>query len=159
MAQQLLHDSGAASYCFESLLRHPLRRSQGALPKSRLSSEGALGEQDRGGLSRGGQTDSAVAGCQGLESAPQSQRRSNMYITNTAERATIIHSIASTTNGIAPNNIALVALRKPFAPFLCSLRCRRAHTPNGLALDLSCELLRTLSRRTSQNVSSRHSGE
>jgi SRSO17 transposase len=24
MAQQLLHDSGAASYCFESLLRHPL---------------------------------------------------------------------------------------------------------------------------------------
>src|SRR5215218_9508850 len=25
MAQQLLHDSGAASYCFEPLLRHPLR--------------------------------------------------------------------------------------------------------------------------------------
>ena len=44
-----------------------------------------------------------------------------MYITNTTNTATVVHSIASTTNGIAPNNIALVALRKPFAPFLCSL--------------------------------------
>jgi inosine-uridine nucleoside N-ribohydrolase len=39
-----------------------------------------------------------------------------MYITNTAETATVVHSTTSTTNGIEPN-IALVALRKPFAPF------------------------------------------
>jgi hypothetical protein len=50
----------------------------------------------------------------------------------------VVHSSASTTNGIAPNNIVLVALRKIFAPFLCNLGCRRAHTPtpNGLALEL-----------------------
>jgi hypothetical protein len=48
----------------------------------------------------------------------------------------VVHSSASTTNGIAPNNIVLVALRKVFAPFLCNLGCRRAHAPNGLALEL-----------------------
>jgi hypothetical protein len=48
----------------------------------------------------------------------------------------VVHSSASTPKGIAPNNIVLVALRKFFAPFLCSLRGRRAHTPNGLALEL-----------------------
>src|SRR5215211_3596589 len=63
-------------------------------------------------LRRSGPTDTGVTGCQGLESAPQSQRRSNTYITNTAERAMVVHSSASATNGIAPNNIVLVALRK-----------------------------------------------
>jgi hypothetical protein len=66
----------------------------------------------------------------------------------------VVHSSASTTKGIAPNNIVLVALRKFFAPFLCNLGCRRAHTPNGLAL----ELKRPLAANTRKNAGRRSWG-
>jgi hypothetical protein len=56
MAQQLLHDSGAASYCFESLLRHPLTAAPVSIDPYVLASghetvfegsevEGALGRR------------------------------------------------------------------------------------------------------------------
>jgi hypothetical protein len=66
----------------------------------------------------------------------------------------VVHSSASTTKGIAPNNIVLVALRKFLAPFLCNLGCRRAHTPNGLAL----ELKRPLAAYTRKNAGRRSWG-
>jgi hypothetical protein len=67
---------------------------------------------------------------------PHSKRRPSMYITNATDTATVVNSTASTTNGIEPNTPLLVALRKPFAPFPCSLDCRRAHTPNNVSLEL-----------------------
>jgi hypothetical protein len=44
-----------------------------------------------------------------------------MYITNTTDTAMADPRTANKTNGIAPNTPALVALRKPLTPFLCSL--------------------------------------
>jgi hypothetical protein len=64
----------------------------------------------------------------------------------------VVHSSASTTNGIAPNNIVLVALRKFFAPFLCNLGCRRAHTPNNVSLELQKA---TLAANTTKNAGRR----
>ena len=58
-----------------------------------------------------------------------------MYITNTAETAMVVPSTANKTNSIA-RHTPFVALRKPFAPFLCSLGCRRVHTPNNVSLEL-----------------------
>src|ERR671916_3283959 len=71
------------------------RRSQGAGPKSRLSSECAPGKQDRRGPRRGGPTDTGVAGCEGLGSVPHSQRRTSVYSTNTADTAMADPSVAN----------------------------------------------------------------
>jgi hypothetical protein len=45
-----------------------------------------------------------------------------MYIINIADMAMADPSVANNTNDIA-RHTPFVALRKPFAPFLCSLRC------------------------------------
>ena len=111
------------------------RRSEGTVPKPRLSSEGAAGEHDRRDSRRSGPTDRGFAGCEGLESSPHSQRRASMYITNTVDTAMVDPSTANKTNSIACHT-PFVALRKPFAPFLCSLRRRRVHTPNNVSLEL-----------------------
>jgi hypothetical protein len=47
MAQQLLHDSGAASYCFESLLRHPLRKPTDGLRKPKRALEQPKDEPEK----------------------------------------------------------------------------------------------------------------
>jgi hypothetical protein len=72
---------------------------------------------------------------------PHSQRRTSVYITSTADTAMADPSTAITTIDIALNT-PFVALRKPFAPCLCSLRCYAR----------SCI-------RTSENSSATHSGE
>jgi hypothetical protein len=82
----------------------------------------APGKQDRRGPRRGGPTNTGVAGCEGLGSFPQSQRRTSAFITNTADTAMADPSTANNTNDIARHS-PYVALRKPFAPILCSLRC------------------------------------
>jgi hypothetical protein len=58
----------------------------------------------------------SVRGCAGPLRLSDQLRRT--LLLNTTDTATVVHSTASTTNGIAPNT-PLVALRKPFAPFLC----------------------------------------
>src|SRR5215218_6407582 len=95
----------------------------------------APGGQARRGPRGGGPSDSGVAGRQGLRSFPHSQRRTSRYIANTTETATVVHSSASTANGIA-RNAPFFAPAKPLAPFLCSPRPKRVHTPNDVSSEL-----------------------
>ena len=81
-------------------MRVLLEEARGALPKPRLSSQSAAGEQDRRGPRGCGPTNTRVAGRQGLGSTPHSQRCTSVYITSTAETAMADPSTANKTNDI-----------------------------------------------------------